>query len=70
MDKPFLMIDQDKQKPSSKEVLDGSDQVAVRQAKLEGLRESGNDPFSENWEQTHVSRQAVNLLPEDEEIGP
>ena len=58
----------DKQKPSSKEVLDGSDQVAVRQAKLEGLRESGNDPFSRT-EQTHVSK-AVNLLPEDEESGP
>ena len=64
------MSEQDKQNPSSKEVLDGSDQVAVRQAKLVGLRESGNDPFSANWEQTHVSKQAVLLLAEDDEIGP
>ena len=50
--------------------LDGSDQVAVRQAKLDGLRQAGNDPFASNWEQTHVSSQAVGLLPENEELGP
>ena len=50
--------------------LDGSDQVAVRQAKLDGLRQAGNDPFAANWEQTHVSSQAVGLLPENEELGP
>ncbi|MDG1172736.1 MAG: OB-fold nucleic acid binding domain-containing protein, partial [Opitutales bacterium] len=50
--------------------LDGSDQVAVRQSKLEGLRESGNDPFHANWEQTHASRQAIGLLGEEEELGP
>ena len=39
---------------SNKEVsLDGSDQFAVRQAKLEQIRENGFDPFRSNWEQTH-----------------
>ena len=60
------MSEQDKQNPSVKEALDGSDQVAVRQAKLSGLRESGNDPFSTNWEQSHVSKQAVGLLGEND----
>ena len=50
--------------------LDGSDQVAVRQSKLEALRESGNDPFLANWEQTHVSKEAVSMLGEGEEMGP
>ena len=59
------MSDQNK----SSSTLDGSDQVAVRQAKLEGLRESGNDPFLANWEQSHVSSEAVTLLNEDDELG-
>ena len=63
------MSDQDNKNTSDKSVLDGSDQVAVRQAKLDGLRQAGNDPFASNWEQTHVSSQAVGLLPENEEIG-
>ena len=57
-------------KTTKQEVLDGSDQVAVRQAKLQGLRDSGNDPFGANWEQSHVSQQAVELLSGEEEIGP
>ena len=56
-------------KTAKQEVLDGSDQVAVRQAKLQGLRDSGNDPFGANWEQSHVSKQAE-LLSGEEEIGP
>ena len=56
--------------PDEKDILDGSDQVAVRQSKLKGLRDSGEDPFQANWEQTHISRQAVKLLPDDEETGP
>ena len=32
--------------------LDGSDQVAKSQAKLEGLRENGADPFQANWDQS------------------
>ena len=39
-------------------------------AKLQGLRDSGNDPFGANWEQSHVSQQAVELLSGEEEIGP
>ena len=35
--------------------LDGSDQVAVRQDKLDRMREAGFDPFRANWDQTHVS---------------
>ena len=49
--------------------MDGSDQVAVRQSKLDVLCDSGEDPFQANWEQTHVSRQAVELF-DDEETGP
>ena len=50
--------------------MDGSDQVAVRQAKLDQMRENGSDPFRENWEQTHTSVDAKDLLPEDMEEGP
>ena len=50
--------------------LDGSDQVAVRQDKLLRMREEGLDPFRTNWDQTHVSTEAISLLPEDEEQGP
>ena len=64
------MSDQVKKNPTGQEVLDGSDQVAVRQAKLDVLRESGKDPFQANWEQTHASQQAVGMLGEEEELGP
>ena len=50
--------------------LDGSDQVAVRKDKLDRMREMGIDPFRSNWDQTHVSIEAVSLLQEDEELGP
>ena len=50
--------------------LDGSDQVAVRQDKLLRMREEGVDPFRTNWDQTHVSTEAIGLLPEDVEQGP
>ena len=50
--------------------LDGSDQVAVRQAKLDVMRENGFDPYSSNWEQSHTSLQAQGLLPEEDEEGP
>ena len=50
-------------------VLDGSDQVAVRKAKLNGLRESGNDPYMANWDQSHTSKEATSLLGSDEETG-
>ena len=50
--------------------LDGSDQFAVRQSKLERLRESGSDPFRSNWDQSHTSSEALSLLPEDLEEGP
>ena len=65
------MNEKDKKTTSDDKVLDGSDQVAVRHAKLNGFRRDlGNDPFSANWEQTHVSKQAIGLLAEDEETGP
>ena len=60
------MSDQNNSSP----ILDGSDQVAVRQAKLDGLRQSGNNPFLQNWEQTHVSKEAILLLKDEEEVGP
>ena len=56
------------QKPESP--LDGSDQFAVRQAKLEQMRENGFDPFRANWSQSHTSTEAQALLTEDLEGGP
>ena len=50
--------------------MDGSDQVAVRQAKLDQMRENGYDPFRVNWDQTHTSEEAKGRLPEDQEEGP
>ena len=50
--------------------MDGSDQVAVRQAKLDQMREVGYDPFRANWDQTHSSVEAKDMLPEDQEEGP
>ena len=54
-------------KPKEETPMDGSDQVAVRQAKLDQMRENGFDPFRANWEQTHTSEEAIGLLPEDQE---
>ena len=66
----LVMSEENKKKPVKQEELDGSDQVAVRQAKLTGLCENGNNPYLSNWEQTHTSRVAVGLLGEEEESGP
>ena len=49
---------------------DGSDQVAVRQGKLDQMRENGFDPFRQNWDQTHTSLEACSLLPENQDEGP
>ena len=57
-------------KPKEQTPMDGSDQVAVRQAKLDQMRENGYDPFRANWEQTHTSVEATGMLPEDQEEGP
>ena len=64
------MSQEQPQKPASDPSLDGSDQFAVRQSKLEHLRESGNDPYRSNWDQSHTSSEALELLPEDLEEGP
>ena len=56
--------------PAVDSSLDGSDQFAVRQSKLDHLRESGNDPYRSNWNQSHTSGEALGLLPEDLEEGP
>ena len=65
-------MSEDKQNRNPKQdgPLDGSDQVAVRQAKLDQMRENGFDPFSSNWEQSHTSVQAQTLLTEEMEEGP
>ena len=70
MMRALVMSEENKKKPVKQEELDGSDQVAVRQAKLTGLCENGNNPYLSNWEQTHTSRVAVGLLGEEEESGP
>jgi lysyl-tRNA synthetase class 2 len=46
-----------------------NDLFAVRKAKLEQLRASGEDPFRANWEQTHTSKQCLTILPEGVEEG-
>ena len=62
--------DRQNNNPKQDKPLDGSDQVAVRQAKLDQMRENGSDPFRANWDQTHTSIQAQALLTEDMEDGP
>ena len=64
------MSQEQPQENDSSVPLDGSDQFAVRQAKLDQLREAGQDPYRSNWEQTHTSVEALELLPEDAEEGP
>ena len=64
------MSQEQSQENDSSVPLDGSDQFAVRQAKLDQLREAGQDPYRSNWEQTHTSVEALELLPEDAEEGP
>ena len=49
---------------------DTHDLFAVRKAKLDALRDVGEDPFASNCDQSHTSIQAKSLLPEDEEEGP
>lgn len=58
------------QNSNQEESLDGSDQVAVRKGKLARIREIGLDPFRSNWEQSHTSEEALDLLMEEEENGP
>lgn len=50
--------------------IDTSDQFAVRKAKLEELCAEGNDPFAQNWEQTHSSAAALADYNPDEEASP
>ncbi len=66
----FPMSQEQPKKPAVDSSLDGSDQFAVRQSKLDHLRESGNDPYRSNWNQSHTSSEALELLPEDLEEGP
>ena len=64
-------MSKDRNQNSNQEAsLDGSDQVAVRKGKLARIREIGLDPFRSNWEQSHTSEEALNLLTEEEENGP
>ena len=57
-------------KPKGETPMDGSDQVAVRQSKLDQMRENGFDPFRANWEQSHTSVEASDLMPEEQDEGP
>lgn len=43
---------------------------AVRLEKLAQLRANGEDPFRANWNQSHISSECVQLLPEGVEEGP
>ena len=56
--------------PKKKRSMDGSDQVAVRQAKLDQMRENGFDPFRANWDQTHTSVEAKVFCARRSEEGP
>ena len=64
------MSQEQSQENDSSVPLDGSDQFAVRQAKLDQLREAGQDPYRSNWAQTHTSVEALESLPEEDEEGP
>ena len=61
--KPQLSYPNDLMKSNEEKQMDGSDQVAVRQAKLDQMRENGFDPFRQNWDQTHTSLEAMLYLP-------
>ena len=67
---PLAMNPKDLMKSNEEKQMDGSDQVAVRQAKLDQMRENGFDPFRQNWDQTHTSLEACSLLPENQDEGP
>ena len=43
---------------------------AVRLEKLAQLRANGEDPFRANWNQSHISSECAQLLPEGVEEGP
>jgi lysyl-tRNA synthetase class 2 len=43
---------------------------AVRLLRLQELRAQGQDPFQNNWTQSHTSKQAVESFPEGQETGP
>ena len=54
------MSEEDKKKPAQQEQLDGSDQVAVRQAKLIGLCENGQTRSSQTGiKPTHPAKRLV-----------
>jgi len=59
--------------PSAKQpsVSDVSNDLrAVRLLRLQELRAQGQDPFQNNWTQSHTSKQAVESFPEGQETGP
>lgn len=51
-------------------IIHSSDVYAVRTAKLEKLVEEGQNPFTNNAEQTHTSKQATAVYNEDEANSP
>ncbi len=57
-----------KSKPSVSDV--SNDLRAVRLLRLEELRAQGQDPFLNNWNQSHTSRQAIDAHVEGQEPGP
>ncbi len=46
------------------------DLFAVRKAKLDAMRARGEDPFRNEWPQTHTSEQALALFNEETQSGP
>ncbi|MGF1483551.1 MAG: lysine--tRNA ligase [Opitutales bacterium] len=46
-----------------------TDVLAVRQQKLEQLRQAGRDPFQANWSATHSSAQALAAFPEQDQAA-
>ncbi len=55
-------------KPSVSDV--SNDQRAVRLLRLRELREQGQDPFQNNWTQTHTSKQSLDAFVEGMDPGP
>ncbi len=49
---------------------DTSDLFAVRKAKLAEMKESGFNPYAQNWDRSHFSTEAIDAWVEDEEASP
>ncbi len=51
--------------PAAPAIDNTSDLFAVREQKLKEMRANGTDPFRQNWTQSHTSKQAIAIVPQN-----